>query len=376
MMQTFCFKGNWCENFSTAGCKGEKSLQFSVARRITVAGVLRNPRLHYSIKIMTESSTQTPPQEDQLARSLLALCVHASLADGAKSEEEREEIRRIGRSLSAEGAGPVIQEVLLGRLSLETAVAGLQDPHQKLLAYEMALGVCEADDFLQDSEKVFLEKLRGLLALPEADRKDVETKVGEVALAPLPVALPAAAAASIPAAVQKADNSSMILKYAILNGALELLPETLATIAIVPMQVKMVYRIGVTHGVALDKNHIKEFIATIGAGMASQMVEGFARKLAAGFFRKTMGKMAGKVANQATGSLVSFASTYAIGMVADRYYSGGRSLSAQSLKSEFADFSSRAKGMYETYRPQIEEKSKTLNPASIFSMIKGGDPAL
>ena len=98
----------------------------------------------------------------------------------------------------------------------------------------------------------------------------------------------------------------MILKYAILNGALELLPDTLATMAIIPMQMKMVYRIGKTHGVELDRSNIKDFLATAGVGLGSQVVEGFARKLMAGFGKKLAGKMAGQVAGQVTGSAFSF----------------------------------------------------------------------
>ena len=59
----------------------------------------------------------------------------------------------------------------------------------------------------------------------------------------------------------------MILNYAILNGALELLPESLATMAIIPLQMKMVYRIGKTYGFELDRGHIKDFLATAGVGI-------------------------------------------------------------------------------------------------------------
>ena len=70
----------------------------------------------------------------------------------------------------------------------------------------------------------------------------------------------------------------MILNYAILNGALELLPESLATMAIIPLQMKMVYRVGMSHGFELDRGHIKDFIATLGVGLTSQYVEQIGRK--------------------------------------------------------------------------------------------------
>ncbi len=54
------------------------------------------------------------------------------------------------------------------------------------------------------------------------------------ALATIPVASPAGA----PALAE--ETGAMILRYAIVGGALELLPQTMATLAIIPLQSKMV----------------------------------------------------------------------------------------------------------------------------------------
>ena len=89
----------------------------------------------------------------------------------------------------------------------------------------------------------------------------------------------AAAAASL---VSDAELDKSILNHALLNGALELLPQSWASMAIIPMQVKMVYSIGKAHGVALDPGHIKEFIATAGVGLTGQYLEQFGRKLLGG----------------------------------------------------------------------------------------------
>jgi len=86
------------------------------------------------------------------------------------------------------------------------------------------------------------------------------------------------------------DQGGMIIRYAILNGALELLPENLATMAIVPLQMKMVYRIGKAHGAELDRSSIRESLATAGLGLGSQMLEGFARKWIGGLGKKAGGK--------------------------------------------------------------------------------------
>lgn len=52
---------------------------------------------------------------------------------------------------------------------------------------------------------------------------------------------------------------SKILKASILNGAIELLPENLSTLAIIPLQMRLVYQIGQSYGYKLDSGHIKDF---------------------------------------------------------------------------------------------------------------------
>ena len=117
--------------------------------------------------------------------------------------------------------------------------------------------------------------------------------------------------AAVDAAVDK-----MVLNYAILNGALELLPQSLATMAIVPLQMKMVYRVGKSSGHELGRGHIKELLAAAGLGLTSQVVEGYARKLLGGLLGKVGGGLAKGVGNQVASSAVSFATTWALGKLA------------------------------------------------------------
>ena len=112
--------------------------------------------------------------------------------------------------------------------------------------------------------------------------------------------------------------------------------------AILPMQMKMVWRIGKAHGYELDRSSIKEFLVAAGIGVGSQVVEGFARKLIGGFGKKLGGKLVGRIANEATGSAFSFASTFAIGHLAEKYYSGGRKLGGNEMRTLYAPLSEQA----------------------------------
>ena len=163
----------------------------------------------------------------------------------------------------------------------------------------------------------------------------------------------------------------MILNSAILTGALELLPHSLATMAIIPVQLRMVYRIGQQHGFELSRGHIQDFLATVGVGLTSQMVEGFARKLMGNVARTLGGRLLGGVASTATGSAVAFGVTYALGQVAKKYYEAGRSLSAAQLREVFSSLLNEGNSLQQRYTNQIVDKSRHIEAADLVSLVKG-----
>ena len=166
------------------------------------------------------------------------------------------------------------------------------------------------------------------------------------------------------------DQEKVILNYAILNGALELLPESLASMAIIPLQMKMVYRIGKTYGFELDRGHVKDFLATAGVGMASQYVEQIGVKLIGGIFGGLIGGLIGGVAKQAVSSGMSFSTTYALGHLAKRYYAGGRTFSTAVLKDTYTQLLAEAKAMQGEYLPAIREKARSINVTQILDEVR------
>jgi len=313
-------------------------------------------------------------------RAILTIALFAAFADQDKHTSEREEIRRIAEGLGdqAPDLRTLYQDVLLKRATLDDAVAALADPGEKHLAYEMAVGVCDADGRMTSEEREFLNRLRGLLALPVAETDSIEQEAEQIvemgeAAAPAMVAV-SPATPSVPAQttpdVDEAALDKSILNYSILNGALELLPQSWASMAIIPLQIKMVYGIGKEYGVELDRGHIKEFLATLGVGMTSQYIEQFGRKLIGGLFRAAAGRGVGRLGRTATGMAFSFATTYALGQVARRYYAGGRTMSTELLKRSFEETLGSAKQIQTDYIPQIEQKASTLSMSEVLSMAR------
>lgn len=315
-------------------------------------------------------------------KSILTIALLAAFADGNKDDAEREEIRRIAQSLAGDAGMAdlprIYQDVLLRRTSVQAAVQALSDPMHRQLAYEMAVCVCDVDGRQTAAEREFLSSLKAALQLgaPQTDAFDREADaivdVAEKAVpVSAPIAVPVATAAAAPSSASDAELDKSILNYALLNGALELLPQSWASMAIIPMQVKMVYGIGKAHGVELDQGHIKEFIAAAGVGMTSQYLEQFGRKLLGGLLGRAAGRTIGGLGSAATGMAFSFATTYALGQVAKRYYAGGRVMSTAMLRDTFQNLLGPAKQMQSQYLPQIQQKAATLDAGKIMAMVRG-----
>jgi uncharacterized protein (DUF697 family) len=266
-------------------------------------------------------------------------------------------------------------------LSASQAAAQITEPMHRQLAYEWATAVCHADGLCSPAETAFLSRLKTDLQLGGADPEaTVQTQAlaqaayAEAAVAPLAVVAAAPAAASAPVAAPSVDNVAidrMVLNYAILNGALELLPQSWASMAIIPLQIKMVYRVGVAHGVSLDQGHIKEFIAAAGVGLTSQYIEQFGRKLLGGLVGKAGGKMLGGLTGAATGVAFSFASTYALGHLAKRYYAGGRVMSTDLLRQTYQGLLDSGKSLQQAHGGDIRARASTLDAAEVMRMVRG-----
>ena len=311
-------------------------------------------------------------------RAFLAIALFAAFADGEKHDRERDEIRRIAESLAGEAGAPdlarIYQDVLLKRLHLEAAAAVLTDTGERQLAYEFAVGVCEADGGLSVAERRFLDELKILLKLDAspAERIEGEADTESDTLVELSQAAAPGPVVAAQANVSEAELDKSILNYSLLNGALELLPQSWASMAIIPLQIKMVYGIGRAHGVSLDQGHIKEFIAAAGVGLTSQYLEQFGRKLLGGLLGKAAGKTFGKVGGAATGMAFSFATTYALGQLAKRYYAGGRRMDTAMLRDTFQNLLGPAKQMQTQYLPQIRQQAETLDMGRVMAMVRGG----
>jgi hypothetical protein len=99
-------------------------------------------------------------------------------------------------------------------------------------------------------------------------------------------------------------------------------------------------------------------------------VEQLGRKLLGGLLGTVAGGIGRALGHQAASSGLTFATTYAIGRVAQRYYAGGRNLDAQSLKATFTSLLEEARGLAPKYLGAIEQRARSIDTRNIASLIR------
>ncbi|WP_399696709.1 YcjF family protein [Xenophilus sp.] len=327
-------------------------------------------------------------------RAVLTICLLAAYADGDKHDREREQIREVAQGLAQDrqvNLPGLYQDVLMRRVQLADVLPKLASDEARQLAYEMAVCVCEADGRTSAQEQAFLAGLREALgqapagfaeqadALAAAPLQAAAVALPEAPTADQPAphpaavdALPGTAAQRRPGTLPAAEMDRKILHASILNGAIELLPENLSTLAIIPLQMRLVYQIGQSYGYELDSGHIKDLLATLGVGLTSQYLEQAGRKLLGGLLGRAGKGLLGGLGRQAVSSGMSFAATYALGHVANQYYAGGRTLGTQMLRDAYQHVMADGRQLQAQYLPQMQETARGLNAAKILQMVRGG----
>ena len=295
------------------------------------------------------------PREDALLRVGIA----AALADGTCNPDERRHIERLATAAGLDAATTLAQ----GATDTPDLAIRLHDAVGRKAAYDFAVAVCNADGVTNDAERRFLDGLRAELELPEAVAMHELATAGALASAPV---------AGGPLAAETASTvEDLVLQHAVLAGALELLPQSLANLAVIPVQLRMVYLIGQRHGMQLDAAQAKDMLGTFGLGAATQVLDGITRRVLGGVASGLLGTLLGGAAGGVAGVGTVFAATYALGQAAEQYYAQGRRLGPDDLRALFARLREEAQGLYPKVRAQIEERAETLDLQQVIAMLGG-----
>ena len=300
------------------------------------------------------------------ASHIIQIALMAAMADGHISADEQRELTTVATRLGVPSATTAIDQPAAARQGIGIVAASLSDADARRTAYEVALAVCSVDGPPNPPEQSFLSALHGALGLGAAATHEFENQLRELSAAPLGGSLPGGTPTN------DASLDERIFQQAMLTGALELLPDRLANLAILPLQLRLVYEVGQRYGQQLDANQIKDLAGTFGLGAAAQMVEGLVRKVLGSAASNILGGLIGGATGIAAGAAVTFSATYALGHAAKQYYAQGRKLSADDLRALFSRFQDEARSLLPQVQGQIQSLAGQVKLPEVLSQIRSG----
>lgn len=316
--------------------------------------------------------------------ALATIGLLAAQSDGRRNEAEMKRLAGVFETFAVIGIDSVYARVALGSAVLEEEAAALASAEARQAAWELAVGVCHADGVVAEREQAFLDRLRatlGLDAAASADAPATAAALAPMALSPTAAAVAAAVAAVAPAAGSAVSGGAVldaaaeraleekIRQAAILAGALEFLPQGLATLAIVPVQLKLVADVGTAYGHEVDAGHARELLAAAGLGLSGQAVEGFARRFLGSLAGRFGGRGADALVNAVTGAAATFAATWAIGQVARSWYASGRTLDPSDVQDRFTRALEEGRTAFAGLQDAVEAKARTVSLPDLTRLI-------
>jgi uncharacterized protein (DUF697 family) len=262
-------------------------------------------------------------------------------ADGTVDDQER---RVLEDALGSEHKG-LLHSLLHDPIDVDAAIDALPDEATRARVYRSGFALAYVDDRMAHDEVAILEKVwpdhpeDSLLEEVLHEIKDTILPSGI-----MPVADPAKRAAEI---------EHDILKYAFMAAVVGATPipvvGILADAAVVAFQLKMVRDIGLYWGHDMDNRAARSLIGTAAGGAGMQVALNNVARFVPGF---------GSVFAATT----SFATTFAIGKVADRYFAGDRALSESDMKDLFRRTRAEGKVAYQERSAAIDQVRQTQAP--------------
>lgn len=301
--------------------------------------------------------------------TIALLCLLAAFSDGHLGQMERQQIQALAAAhgfddLNPAGVGDETDPALLARR--------LSTPTARRTAFEACVAVCHADGVVTPGEATFLRTLGGALGLEPDLMARIERDAEQMTV------VPGQTEAKSEGTAGETDGGldAIILRHAMLAGAAEMLPGPLASLAIIPIQMRLVARIGQAYQLRLDAQQLKELLATAGLGVTAQMVDGLARRMVGGVARsiggRVFGGLLGGAAGTAASAALTFATTYGIGHASLAYYSGGRRLEAVEIKALFVKLKEDGKTLYPRMEGEINRLAEKLDLQSLMDSLREG----
>ncbi|MGE0867384.1 MAG: DUF533 domain-containing protein [Kofleriaceae bacterium] len=277
------------------------------------------------------------------ATACLRALVAVAKADGKITAEERAALESTFEMLPG-SASP--QSFLNEQIDFDQTLSQVTSAQAREQLWQAACSIIYADGTASAEEQKLLDKMRNSFHIDEGKASSTRRIFEEAKDTLLPSNI---VAVSDPAQRQKEIDQDTI-KYSILSALLGAFPVpgiAIATdLAIVALQIKLIRDVGQYWGHRVDKETAKTLLAGLGLGTGARIAVSNLAKLV-------------PVWGSAFGATTAFATTWALGKIANRYFEGGQKSEPGALRSEMKAMESEGKKAFAQYKEQIETKKKS-----------------
>ena len=310
----------------------------------------------------------------QDARAIVTIASLAAMSDGDHDEAERAEVGAVAERLGVPHEEIVLADPEGAPRAAALVAARLSSDEARAAAYQVAAAVCAANGYATTRESIFLRGLAQSMGV-DATRFDGQTASAAHAVEGWLASTSGPGRTGGTGGTGSAEASGaldeFILDQAMLSAALELLPDRIANLGILPLQLRLVHVVGQRSGQAVDGVQVKELLATLGIGVAAQVMESVVRRTLGGLAGGLLGGLLGGAAGMAAGGAVTFATTYALGHAAQQYYAQGRAISQGDLLTLFERLKQDGASVYPRVQSRIAELARGNSLQSIMQAVRG-----
>jgi uncharacterized protein (DUF697 family)/uncharacterized tellurite resistance protein B-like protein len=280
--------------------------------------------------------------ESEILTSLRVL-VCVAKADGVLHVDERRALA------SALESVPLPQEVTLEALlgesqDLDDLLGQLESREARAEIYRSAYSMAKADGSCSPEEQALLDRIREYLSLTAEDTTSIQrlfhdSGEGEIVSGKKAIEDPSEREAAVRKETLKCAVVSAVL------GAFPVPGLAIATdLAVLGLQVTLVRDIGQLWGRTIDRQDAKRLLYGLGVGTGARLAVSNLAKLLPGW-------------GSVVGATTSFASTYALGGVMNKFFSSEQGGDIEALKGEFKAAEKEGKKVYKETKHEIDAKA-------------------
>jgi uncharacterized protein (DUF697 family) len=270
----------------------------------------------------------------------LRALVAVAKADGKITAEERSSLEGALAMLPAAGD---LQPFLDETTDFDQLLRDITTPVAREQLWQSAFSMIHADGKATAEEQKLVDKMRVAFQIDDAKVSTTKRLLDETKDTLLPSNIEAI---SDPERRQKEIDQD-VLKYSVLSAVLGAFPVpgiAIATdLAIVALQLKLVRDVGQYWGHKVDKDAAKTLLGGLGLGTGARIAVTNLAKLV-------------PVWGSAFGATTAFATTWALGKIANRYFESGQKADIAQLKSEMKSMEKAGKDAYAQQKDAIARK--------------------